>query len=623
MIKIAIVIPYMELLDVYTACAKRLAKGRDIEFKINNIKGTRNNFIKECDADIVVARGITSMALRKELLQAHFIDIEVSGYDIFNAIIECKKKFQCDKIGLILTENVLCDIESLKQISDEKFLTIFKVRDESDILDAFEEGRKQNISAFIGGTTAKKMCDELEIQCVSIKVGVEAIENSVRLAVDTADSIDKERSKTIIMKNVLNNAQNGIIALTKKGKIEEINSVAKEIFDISEKMQNEDININNIFPKEEWKNVIKENISKDIFFKKSNMLYVTNISPLFINKEINGVLFTIHNTEQIRETETKIRTKLRSKGLVAKYNFEDILGDSDVIKKAKNMAKKYSQVNSNVLITGETGTGKELFAHSIHNSSKRNLQPFVAVNCAAVPENLLESELFGYTEGAFTGAVRGGKIGLFELAHGGTIFLDEIGEMPLNLQAKILRVLEEKEIRRVGDDKVIPIDLRIISATNINMQKKISQGEFRSDLYYRLNLLDITVAPLRDRRKDIPILARHFIKQAARKNDMENMEIDENAIIELCKWEWNGNVRELRNICERLVVLSENKYIGKDDLSTLNPEIRIFDSTKTQNGLPHSNEFVYINKADLAKAMGISRTTLWRRTKDRNSIETH
>ena len=620
MIKVAIVIPYMELLDVYTECSKKLSVGREIEFQINNIRGTRDNFIKECSADIIVARGITSAALRKERYDAHIIDIEVTGYDIFNAIISCKNKFNCDNVGIIVTKNVLCDISSLRQISGAN-LTVFKVNDENDITNAIKEGKKNGIEAFIGGTTAKKICDEMGIKCIIMEVGPEAVENSVRIAIDAAESINNERSKTIIMKNVLNNTKNGVIAITKKGKVEEINLEARDIFGISLDTHVKEIVIEELFPKNEWKEVIKENVSKDIFFKKQEMLYMTNMSPLFIEGDVNGVLITIHNAEQVRETESKIRAKLRKKGLVAKYNIDDILGESDLIKQAKKMSEKYSKVNSNVLIVGETGTGKELFAHSIHNLSKRSMQPFVAVNCAAVPENLLESELFGYSDGAFSGAVKGGKIGLFELAHGGTIFLDEIGEMPFNLQAKILRVLEEKEIRRVGDDKVIPIDVRVISATNIDMPRKIAKGEFRTDLYYRLNLLDITVVPLRDRKKDIPILARYFIKQAAKKNFITNIDIDERAIIELCRWSWNGNIRELRNICERLVVLSENNYIEEFDVKALSPINRdayTIDDESSFLKKDRDINLTSIKKTELAKVMGISRTTLWRRLKNAN-----
>ena len=618
MIKVAIVIPYMELLEVYTECSKKLSVGREIEFQINNIRGTRDNFIKECSADIIVARGITSAALRNERHEAYIIDIEVTGYDIFNAIISCKNKFDCDNVGIIITKNVLCDIESLKQIAGAN-LTVFKVNDENDIINAIKAGEKSGIKAFIGGTTAKKICDEMGIKCIIMEVGPEAVENSVRIAIDAAESINNERSKTIIMKNVLNNTKNGVMAITKKGNVEEINLEARDIFGISQGVRPKEIIIEELFPRNEWKEVIKKNVSKDIFFKKQEMLYMANISPLFIEGDVNGVLITIHNAEQVRETESKIRAKLRKKGLVAKYNIDDILGESGLIKQAKKMSEKYSKVNSNVLIVGETGTGKELFAHSIHNLSKRNMQPFVAVNCAAVPENLLESELFGYSEGAFSGAIRGGKMGLFELAHGGTIFLDEIGEMPFNLQAKILRVLEEKEVRRVGDDKVIPIDVRVISATNIDMPRKIAKGEFRIDLYYRLNLLDITVAPLRERKKDIPILVGYFIEQAASKNFLTNIDIDERGVIELCKWSWSGNVRELRNICERLVVLSEYNYITEEDVKALCPADSVTFTEEDRLSLLKKDDDINlssIKKNELARAMGISRTTLWRRLKN-------
>ena len=228
-----------------------------------------------------------------------------------------------------------------------------------------------------------------------------------------------------------------------------------------------------------------------------------------------GALIFIKNVDRIMEEESRIRRDLVEKGLTAKYSFRDILGHSAAIRDNIRMAERYSKVNSNVLIIGETGTGKELFAHSIHQMSKRSRQPFVALNCAALPESLLESELFGYEAGAFSGAVKGGKMGLFELAHKGTIFLDEIGEIPIALQAKLLRVLQEKEIRRIGSTSVHPIDVRVISATNINIEEKIREGQFRSDLYYRLNLLDIYIPPLRERKEDIQELVDAYLARFA------------------------------------------------------------------------------------------------------------
>ena len=290
------------------------------------------------------------------------------------------------------------------------------------------------------------------------------------------------------------------------------------------------------------------------------------------------------------------------------------------------MARRYSHVDSNVLIMGETGTGKELFAHSIHQESSRSGEPFVALNCAALPENLLESELFGYEPGAFSGASKNGKVGLFELAHRGTIFLDEIGELPISLQAKLLRVLQEKEIRRVGSDRVKPIDVRVISATNINIEKQIEEGQFRSDLYYRINLLDLVIPPLRERKEDVQELVDFYLTQFACEMKRRIPRVSKGAARMLMEYDWPGNVRELRNICEKLIVLSDTAEIGEEELM----QLKIFKDyqkriSKKQEKKDNYDE-IYEQlqprrkKQDIARELGVSRTTLWRMAKKQEKL---
>ena len=242
----------------------------------------------------------------------------------------------------------------------------------------------------------------------------------------------------------------------------------------------------------------------------------------------------------------------------------------------KNTVKKAIKIgltDSTVMIYGESGTGKEMIAQSIHNISIRNVEPFVAINCAAISESLLESELFGYEEGAFTGARKGGKPGLFELAHGGTIFLDEINSVSLNLQAKLLRVLEEKEVMRIGSDYVIPLDVRIISAANEDLKSKAYEGNFRSDLFYRLNILELHIPSLRDRKRDILPLFKYYLEKLS--NESDGIIVDSGIEEKLVKYSWPGNVRELRNIAQRYVIFNEIDLNDKEftsDISELKSE---------------------------------------------------
>lgn len=272
---------------------------------------------------------------------------------------------------------------------------------------------------------------------------------------------------------------------------------------------------------------------------------------------------TLQN-KQLQHDLEQYKNELQSlKG--AKYNIDNILGESVPIKDMKSMIYKLSESPSTVLITGESGSGKELVAHSIHQNSQRSGRPLICVNCAAIPENLLESELFGYTGGSFTGAKRSGSMGKFEAANHGTLFLDEIGELPLFVQAKLLRVLQEKEVTRVGGNASIPVDVRVIAATNRNLEEMVRNGEFREDLYYRLNILNVHVPPLRERKEDIPLLIEHFMSKLSH-NQGSSKKLSRAAEKVFLNYDWPGNIRELSNIIERVYYMSDSDTIELHDI---------------------------------------------------------
>lgn len=285
-----------------------------------------------------------------------------------------------------------------------------------------------------------------------------------------------------------------------------------------------------------------------------------NITSVIKAENYMGAFAVLQRFKEEEQKQHELRRQLLNKGHKAKYTFDDILGDSGSIKKIKEIAKKMAKTNSAVLITGESGTGKELFAHAIHNYSDRKDYPFVAVNCAAIPENLLESELFGYEEGAFTGAKRGGKIGLFEFAHMGTLFLDEIEGMSPALQIKLLRVIQEKEIMKIGGDKVINIDVRIIAATNEELRKLVKENKFRKDLYYRINTLPIMIPPLREREDDVYLLLEKFKTEIG-----AEFKFTPKAKEAFKMYNWEGNIRELKNYVEFFNFMGE-EYINFEDM---------------------------------------------------------
>jgi len=284
-----------------------------------------------------------------------------------------------------------------------------------------------------------------------------------------------------------------------------------------------------------------------------------SIEPVLSMNKLIGAFAILKKFKDTENQQQKLRLQLLNRGYRAKYTFEDIIGTSPVILKTKKIAGRMADTNFPVLITGESGTGKELFAQAIHNNSSRAESPFVAVNCAAIPDNLLESELFGYEEGAFTGAKKGGKPGLFEFAHMGTLFLDEIEAMSLNLQSKLLRILQEKEVIRVGGDRVINVDVRIIATTNEDVKGLIAEGRFRKDLYYRLNVLPLNIPPLRDRGEDIILILESI------KNDLgSDFELSEEIKRIFLNYSWEGNIRELRNYAEYFTCVADGKITAQD-----------------------------------------------------------
>jgi DNA-binding NtrC family response regulator len=327
----------------------------------------------------------------------------------------------------------------------------------------------------------------------------------------------------------------------------------------------------------------------------------------------------------VREASLRREVSRLRKEVHKEYSFHHILGKSKAIQAVFDLIRRVADSPTNVLITGESGTGKELVAKAIHYNSDRKDAPFVPVNCAAIPEQLLESELFGHMRGAFTDA-KVDKRGLFEEAQKGTLFLDEISELPLMLQAKILRAIQEKEIRRVGATKPTSVDVRIIAATNLNLSEEVKNKRFREDLYYRLNVIELKLPPLRERREDIPLLAEAFLKKCGEVRGKEVKGVTEAALAMLMDYAWPGNVRELENVIERAVTLSRGEKVSPDDLPAAvqgaRGDRRVLDEA-AENALPlHELEKEYIkkilekaggNKYQAAHALGIDRKTLYRK----------
>ena len=597
----------------------------EIKIELVHVFGTPKSLEKNNDADIFIARGMTCDKLKELFPKKHIIEIQMTSFDILDALIRSRNEFHSKKIALCVHNITLYSLKELEEVCNAK-IDMYDVKDEESVKKVIEIAKTKNTDTYIGAGTVCGICDEKKLQRVHIKTKNEAIEIALTEAINTAVTIQRERISSLVFRTIINHSSNGIITIDNKGVIQQINNKAYLFFNISTvndvKGQIIDI-VNKNF---KWKQALDENgVHEEVLKLNDGRHFFIQYMPILIDTENRGLVIIVKNSEEILKEETKIRYSLREKGLTAKYTFNDIIGKSNIIKENIKMANKYSKVDSNVLIIGETGTGKELFAHSIHQASNRSSEPFVAINCAALPENLLESELFGYEGGSFSGASRNGKMGLFELAHKGTIFLDEIGEIPMPLQAKLLRVLQEHEIRRIGGHSVQPIDVRVISATNINIEKQIEEGKFRSDLYYRLNLLDIYIPPLRERQNDIQEMVDFYLNKFSCDMKKSPAKLTKEAAQILVSYSWPGNVRELRNICERLVVLNDKNEISKEDLK----QFKIFQNIASKeekvsqfiDETLNEDSLVFLKpkkkKQDLAKELGVSRTTLWRMLKQK------
>ncbi|MDF2614188.1 MAG: proprionate catabolism activator, Fis family [Clostridia bacterium] len=623
-------------------------KTKDIMVHSMNIIGVEDTEKLKLDIyDVVVARGITYHTIKRLHPNKTVVEIGVSGIDLIRAIAEAKSKYNAQKVMVVAWEGMVNSIRGIDAISDIE-VEYDTVKSDQEAKEHLIFLKENQVEAVVGGLMVNNIARSLGVKSVFIQTGKETLEKAMQEAINTAKAIIQQRERAQLLATVIDYSAEAILAVNNTGHITTANKICNKILKLSPTIDLTGKHIEEVIPNSYSENSVGEGIKKlNQIYKYKGTLLSMNTVPIVVKGEIIGTVYTFQKVDKIQQIESEIRKSLYKKGLVAQYVFEDILGKSSSIQKAIAIAKKYSQVESNILLMGETGTGKELFAQSIHNMSTRREGPFVAINCAALPENLLETELFGYVEGAFTGAIKGGKMGLFELAHKGTVFLDEVNEISLTLQAKLLRVLEQKEVRRVGDDKVIPIDVRIITATNANLNDKVQRGEFRRDLIYRLNVLSIKIPPLRERDEDILLLCKHYIYSFNEKLGKNIDGMEKSVQSDLLSYHWPGNIRELKNICERLVVLCESSIVKNEDLDIcMDMKEDMMDvihrdhlgavkvsraeekkeSQKYEETLPiHKNERdiifkvlekVEYNKTDAAKLLGISRSTLWRKLKE-------
>ena len=567
--------------------------------------------------EVIITRGGTASEIKKALPDMTVIEVSITGFDILRTIDEARQHGQ--RIGVVAFPSMVIGIDCLAPILDVElrhYLIQNEYEAEFQVLQAFQEGA----DVVIGGVITSQASKKHNVPHVLIRSGAEGILQAAQEARRIFEARLLEKLKSTLFRTVLDYSYEGVISIDRDERIAIFNPVASRITGIPgpDALGKP---IAQVLPRLNLDRLIhtgREELGQIIELQGAQIL--CNKLPILVNEKISGAIATFQDTGKIQQWEAAIRKKTFAGGHTATFTFDDVIGSSRAIRDAVAIAQEFAVTDSSVLITGETGVGKEVFAQSIHNSSPRVQKPFVAINCAALPAQILESELFGYVGGAFTGANQKGKPGLLEIAHGGTLFLDEIAEMDYAIQSKLLRVIQERKVMRLGSDRVLPVDVRIIAATNKNLKQRVSERQFRADLYYRLNVLRLRLPPLRERREDIGQFATAMLHRFA-SSSVQALRWKPEAIDTLTRYEWPGNIRELQNTVERLVAVCRQDLITPelvirmmrdDDEETGNPEV-LSPVVGSVDELHQALAKTRGRLKEAAALLGISRSTLWRR----------
>ncbi len=630
MIRITIVTPYPHLTELARRIVARHADS-SLALRVVEVVGEKAiGSLELSDCDVVISRGASFMALNARFQNSlPCVELQVSGYDVIRALHKCRAAYGPDNIAVIGSQNMVDGVQDVAGGFGINLLHYIATNEE-DTRGCLRESVAKGVRVVIGGALANRLAREFKVDVIIIESGETALLHAIEEAKRTALVARKERAEAVRLHTILDNIYESVIAVDAQGFITTCNTPARLSLD-HDRNPRADLagrHIAEVMPDSGIPEVLESAVPQlGAVYKKEKNTFVANLQPILVDNLVAGAVATFQEAVSLQEMEGRVRSTIHQKGHTARYTFNDCIGDSFAIQEAIAKAIKFSRVDSNIILYGETGTGKEVFAQSIHNASTRKGGPFVAVNCAALPESLLESELFGYVSGAFTGAARGGKMGLFEMAHGGTIFLDEVSEIPFSLQGRLLRVLQEQNVMRLGHDRVLPIDVRVIAASNKNLSDQAAQDLFRLDLLYRLDVLHLTIPPLRERSKDIPVLAADFLREFGLKLRGQPIYLSDEAAEVLLLHDWPGNVRELLNLCERVTALAGGQMLQPRDIYEAldqfknscplpgNPVQTGLAQAAPARGLGEALALAGNNKTKAARILGISRTTLWRRLK--------
>ena len=614
--------------DINAVCGSLQINPTILEWEIAEntlISHLRNMFRETGVPDAIISRGATANLIEQNIPEAVSVRAEPGDLELLETLKAAKS--HGPRIGLLMFEDYLksYNLQAAKELLGISSLTLYPFRSREDIIRLVRQGSTDGMDVLVGGgTLAYRTGNSCGIKVLPVYSGQHALRNAVKQALSIIDARQREKLQLKCFTEAVSSITEGVLSI-EDGRFIVANKEMGNIFKTDEqaligrKVDNTDDTlvagyIRHFLTNSREREKVLKISGQDYYIKKGH----------FEEKGKKRIVAIFRRARDIQDQEQRVRTEIRNTGFFARYHFSDIIAESGIMRQLLKKAETYAATDANILIGGDSGTGKELLAQSIHNASSRAKEPFVAVNCAAIPATLLESELFGYEEGAFSGASKGGKRGLFELAHKGTIFLDEINSMPLELQSVLLRTLQEKEIRRIGSQRNIYIDIRVIAASNSDLMKMIREEKFRIDLYYRLNTLRLTLPSLDKRREDIRPLAMSFLSHYSQKYSLPLPALSEDNYRLLESRNWQGNIRELRNVMQRYVILShegENSIqpCFDEDIVT---EAALEPQDVTSFGTLDEIEKAVIlkrlkqnqgNRRKTAQELGISRSTLWKK----------
>jgi transcriptional regulator with PAS, ATPase and Fis domain len=550
---IALIAPYEKLRDLALKARERYAVPIAVyQGDLQEGVAAARRALSE-GASIIVSRGGTALMIAEEL-GIKVVEIRISGYDVLRTALGLVDPARATAVvGFDQFVDGVQPIYELLKIP----VALFRIQSAGELPQVMDEIRRRGLRRVVGDAVSTQVAATLDLEVRLVETGQQAIYESLEKALAIYSNIQDQLKRTHLLETLISVVDETIVLIDGRGRIltPHLSRLRPVGFRHERKL---DLTVLG----DDLLRLVKQapaqagTTSEGVVRINERDYFATVHSLSEQQAESEGAVIIIHDISRIRSIDRNIRRQQRQNAPVSAWTLSDIVHQDPAMVRCVSLAKCFARTDSAVVLYGETGTGKELFAQGIHRHGRRAHGPFVAVNCGAIPPTLIESELFGYVEGAFTGAHRGGRVGLFELAHSGTIFLDEINELELPMQTRLLRVLQEKEVMRIGDSKPIPISVRVIVASNVPLWDEVASGRFRKDLYYRLNVLGLEIPPLRRRPQDIRPLFFHFLDELCVRARRSRPPVAPTVLAWLDQHDWPGNVRELQNFAERYFVWS-------------------------------------------------------------------